>query len=332
MNSIPMDTSLIGLVRRLLYPPESLSVRPLGTKFFNYRIVPEKIRIAILQFIARNKIDLFDNTLANHSFEDLWTVLSSQQKEEVYNVFHPLRLQQKYVVLTHDVESIVGADNLLEIAKIEESFDFRSSWNFTAFSYRWDRGLLSYLKETGHEIGLHGFYHDTKLHTRKSGQLEALFKKASDNIESFGIKGGRVPSWFVDRSLLRIFSSYFTYDMSLLDREMYDGYLPRGCGCLRPYRIGSIVEIPTNILFDKFYIFKRRDVESDKYWTQKAQRIAGREGIAVSLMHVGKAYCFGKRYLSDYKQFLYNLYHDGFKTILPSQIVEMMNVENRRER
>ena len=67
------------------------------------------------------------------------------------------------LVLTHDVETKAGIENIDRLAAIEESFGFRSCWNIVPHKYPTDPGLIRDLRARGHEWGVHGYNHDGKL-------------------------------------------------------------------------------------------------------------------------------------------------------------------------
>ena len=64
------------------------------------------------------------------------------------------------LVLTHDVETAVGYDNMLEICAEEEARGYRSAWNFVPRRYTVDDARVQELTDAGFEVGIHGLYHD----------------------------------------------------------------------------------------------------------------------------------------------------------------------------
>ena len=50
------------------------------------------------------------------------------------------------LVLTHDVETARGLQNVLKIAQMEENLGFRSSWNLVPHKYRIDDGVVRELQ------------------------------------------------------------------------------------------------------------------------------------------------------------------------------------------
>lgn len=321
-----MNSPLIDTVHSLLYPTEQLTIKPLGARIpINYHIIPENIRLMILQYVSRNKEILFDKNLKNHLFETIWGSSCAEEKMLIYKHFNTMELHGRYIMLTHDVDSLSAIDNIFKIAEIEESYGFHSSWNFIAFRYKWDEKIIGKLKDKGNEIGLHGFYHDNKLHLRSEVEINKMFDKIADKIKRYEIKGGRIPSWFVDRRLLKIFSRYFTYDTTMTDEAIYRNFIPAGCGCVRPYKIDNIVEIPTNINFGKTYTYKRFDINAVEHWTEKAAYISIKKGLTVCMTHPNKCHLYGPKRLEEYESFLRILHDNTYKSLLPSEVVEMVN-------
>ncbi len=44
------------------------------------------------------------------------------------------------------------------------SLGFKSSWNIVPYKYPIDKGIINYINDAGHEIGIHGYNHDGKLY------------------------------------------------------------------------------------------------------------------------------------------------------------------------
>ena len=67
------------------------------------------------------------------------------------------------VVLRHDVEGSEGVRNVAALRRLEEAAGLRSIWNFVPERYPFDWSTTTDLQQAGHEIGVHGLYHDGKL-------------------------------------------------------------------------------------------------------------------------------------------------------------------------
>ena len=77
-------------------------------------------------------------------------------------------------IITHDVELDVGQRNVPALLEIEDAAGIRSCWNFVVRRYTVDRGLVARLREAGHEVGVHGVYHDGKLFDSEDQFLDRL--------------------------------------------------------------------------------------------------------------------------------------------------------------
>ena len=64
------------------------------------------------------------------------------------------------LVLTHDVETSTGYQNVHLLRHIELEADCRSSWNFVPRRYEVEDSFVDELLEDGFEVGVHGLYHD----------------------------------------------------------------------------------------------------------------------------------------------------------------------------
>ena len=71
-------------------------------------------------------------------------------------------------VLSHDVEGPEGLANCRQLAELEMSMGFRSSFNFIPEgTYRVPAELRNWLTEHGFEVGVHDLHHDGKLYRDK---------------------------------------------------------------------------------------------------------------------------------------------------------------------
>lgn len=321
-------SSLEKLVEFLIFPPLRLPSKSITNYLpFNYRLIPESLRTFLLQFLSRNVKIQIDNQIANHPFEYLWESISTEQKKKLYEKYGLKDYPEKTIILTHDIEGMskVEIQNMEKVASIENDYGFTSVWNIIGFEYQWDESLLSSLKSQGHEIGLHGFFHDNRDHQRSEIKIERLYNSIQKKIQKFSIVGGRMPSWLVDQYSLRIFSKFFKYDLSMQDETVNKNFPVSGAGIIRPYRIGSIVEIPTNINFGKLFVYQTGIKDIPEYWTKKSEEISRRKGVVVCMNHPSKGHLFGKERLKMYSIFLGNLKSLGFKSCLPLNLIDKLN-------
>lgn len=198
------------------------------------------------------------------------------------------------LILTHDVETPAGYENIDLLRDIEVSSDYRSSWNFVP---RNDNVLYDHvideLKEEGFEIGVHGLYHDGRDISDLANRLPLIRQYA----ERWGAVGFRSPATLRDwkaMSLLR-----FDYDSTYFDTSPFEPQ-PGGCCTWLPYMIGDIVELPITLAQDHtlFEILGG----SDELWLDKARFLRDRGGMALVLTHPD--YAHNERLIRAYTRLL----------------------------
>jgi len=142
--------------------------------------------------------------------------------------------------LTHDVEGAVGQSKCRDVAALEESKGFRSSFNFVAERYRVDIALMEELRARGFEIGLHGIKHDGKKFSSRR-VFDQRVRRLAHYRDAWGVEGFRSPAthrrwdWMPELP--------FAYDSSYPDTDPFEP-LPGGCGSPWPFRLGDLVELP----------------------------------------------------------------------------------------
>jgi peptidoglycan/xylan/chitin deacetylase (PgdA/CDA1 family) len=214
------------------------------------------------------------------------------------------------LVLTHDVETRDGYDHLDQLRNIEEDLDLRSTWNFVARRYDVDDAVVHSLTSAGHEVGVHGLYHDGRdLESR--AVLKARLPEMEANARKWGAVGFRSPA--LRRSIDLMPLLRFDYDSSYPDTDPYG---PDGGGCCSwlPYMIDELVELPVTVPQDHtlFEILHRRDACA---WREKTEYLRGRGGMALVLTHPD--YMMGPEALRAYHEFLRSFASDpsGWKAL-----------------
>jgi peptidoglycan/xylan/chitin deacetylase (PgdA/CDA1 family) len=183
-------------------------------------------------------------------------------------------------VLTHDVETANGFKGIETIARLEEEYGFRSSWNIVPYKYQIDRGYLRELQDRGFEVGVHGYNHDGKLYLSKR-----VFDKRAPFINhalgEFGAVGFRSPA--VHRNLRWLQELDIQYDASCFDVDPFQP-MPGGTRSPWPFLAGKFVEIPYTLPQDHvlFVILKE---DSDCVWRQKVKWLIQHRGLVCALTH-----------------------------------------------
>jgi len=204
------------------------------------------------------------------------------------------------IVLTHDVESPFGFEQIQRMTELEEQYGFRSALNFPLTQFRIDWRSLDDLKARGFEFGAHGLAHDGRLF-----RSEQHFSTLAPVLERFahehGLVGFRSPSTLRNVEWIKRLS--FDYDCSFADTDPYEPQ-PGGSCSVFPFFLGNIVELPYTIPQDHTLIhLLRRDPLP--VWTTKSQWIASIGGMILTLTHPD--YSGTPPYLSKYGELLKRL-------------------------
>ena len=185
------------------------------------------------------------------------------------------------VLLTHDVETSDGQNSILDLVKIENEFGMFSCWNFVCKRYTPDIALINRLQETGHEIGIHGVFHDGKLFSSRSIFIERL-PAMEFAAKEWQAKGFRSPSLLYDVDLLKALP--FSWDSSI---PAWDPFQPQpgGCGQYFPYKLTEdCVELPVTMWQD-FTLFEELQVKNIDIWKDQIDDIYELGGLINIIVH-----------------------------------------------
>lgn len=203
-------------------------------------------------------------------------------------------------VLTHDVETKDGLALADRLAKIEEQFNFRSAWNVIPHKYEVDLGLISDLKDRGHEIGVHGYNHDGRLF-ESHRTFRRRVKPINRAITEFGSEGFRAP--MVHRNLAWMEALDIDYDASCFDVDPFQA-MPGGVGGPWPFFAGKFIELPYTLPQDHTLLISLGET-TPRIWIDKLARLRSLAGMALLITHPD--YLDSPSRLDVYRQFLDHL-------------------------
>jgi len=183
-------------------------------------------------------------------------------------------------VLTHDVETAAGQDQVAALAELDASYGFRSSFNFVPERYAVDRNLLAQLRSSGFEIGVHGLKHDGKLFS-SYGEFMRRARSINRYLNDFGAVGFRAP--LTHRNPTWMQALEIDYDLSFFDSDPYEP-IPGGTMSLWPFEIGRFVELPYTLVQDYTLTEVLRET-TPRLWLEKADFIASYGGLVLVNTH-----------------------------------------------
>ncbi len=240
------------------------------------------------------------------------------------------------LVLTHDVDTGMGQERCLELARLEKDLGFHSSFNFVPFRYHVSEELRAKLVAMGNEVGVHGLYHDGKYFYSKT-----RFRKRARLIDKFlkdwQAVGFRAPSML--HNLEWIGSLKIEYDASTFDTDPFEPQAD-GMGTIFPFLVPRTngrppyVELPYTLPqdFTLFVLLRYRDIS---VWKEKLEWIASHGGMALVITHPDYMQFNGGRPANEeypasyYREFLEHVstaYNGDYWHALPREVARYLRV------
>lgn len=184
------------------------------------------------------------------------------------------------VILTHDIESVAGIENIGRVREVERRHGFVSSWNLVAEWYPIPDGLFDALRGEGCEIGLHGIHHDGRLFASRA-DFERNLPAIRRYVAEWDVVGFRSPA--THRNAAWIGELPVLYDSSFPDTDPFEPQ-PGGCCSIFPFRLGDVVELPITLVQDHtmWEILRDRGIGS---WTSKSEWIMRQHGLINVIVH-----------------------------------------------
>jgi hypothetical protein len=280
-------------------------------KWAYYRLrplLPRRVQIAMRRRFsrvqARTRFPAWPAETALHDlFELLFQETARLAGQPVPYVAPWPRGRTWALVLTHDVETRLGYENLGLLREIEAAAGFRSSWNFVPRRYEVDEALVDDLWKGGFEVGVHGLYHDGRdLESRKT--LEERLPAIREYAERWRAVGFRSPATRRKWELMPLLG--FDYDSSYPDTDPFE---PDAGGCCTwlPFFNKELVELPITLPQDHtLFVILERD---EALWVEKAELLREQGGMALLITHPD--YMLDEERLEAYRRFLQRFEGDG---------------------
>jgi hypothetical protein len=189
-------------------------------------------------------------------------------------------------VITHDVEGMKGVDKCLEVANLDSTYGFRSSFNFVCRDYVVPTATMNSLRNAGFEIGVHGLTHRGNSF-RSATVFDKQLKEINHFIGAWGASGFRSPSMYHNLEWIRRLD--IEYDASTFDTDPFEPQ-PDGVRTIFPFVVSSkndgrrYVELPYTLPQDHtlFIFLKEPTIE---IWKRKVDWIAEKGGLALFIAH-----------------------------------------------
>jgi hypothetical protein len=184
------------------------------------------------------------------------------------------------LVLTHDVETSEGYENIYLLRDAEIETGHRSCWNFVPKRYAVEDSVVRELTRDGFEVGVHGLYHDGR-DLESLSTLNERLPQIRAFAERWGASGFRAPA--THRVWEWMPTLGFDYDSSYPDTDPFEP-MPGGCCSLLPFFNQDLVELPITLPQDYTLITVLRR-SAEQAWLEKADHIKAEGGMALMISH-----------------------------------------------
>lgn len=255
---------------------------------WHYRRVPERWRIRIHETLVRRRYhahpEAGDGVWPGWDFSRLvadWLIVLG---------LAPRPPRERRFVFSHDVDGAEQLPFAIEIAEIEHANGLRTTFFVPAAVLHSHAAEVQRIAALGHEIGLHGLWHDNRQLLRSPSAYLADLEQFRGEMDAFGITGYRAPSLLTSEPLREALAQVLHYDSSLPDTDVYsEAGLHHGCGAWRPYPSAGLIELPVTLpLDDRLHTLGVDDPAPP--WIEKIRWLAARGGYAVVCTHANARY------------------------------------------
>lgn len=285
-----------------------LSSRQLAAYYLVKRFIPRSLQLFARRQLApwQSSVDFpawpYDDSISMLvRFYGLCLLQALDAPEIEFRWFWP-HTHRAALILTHDVETAEGLRLATDIADLEESRGFRSSFNIVADWYPVDRGILRELAGRGFELGVHGVHHDRSLFSsRRSFERQLpLISAWADEIGAVGFRSPathRVFPWLGDLPV--------KYDATMPHSDPYEP-VPGGACSVWPFFIRDVVELPYTLPQDHTLFTVLRERGPD-IWLRQADVVTDAFGLIQCVTHPDPGYLGDRLKREHYITLLDNL-------------------------
>jgi hypothetical protein len=184
-------------------------------------------------------------------------------------------------IMTHDVETELGAKFCRTLMDIDDSFGIKASFQVIPEQrYSVTPEFLTSIRDRGFEVVVHDLNHDGHLYRdRKEFLVRAA--KINSYAAAYGADGFRAASLY--RKQLWYDALNFSYDMSVPNVAHLDPQRG-GCCTVMPYFVGNILELPVTTTQD-YTLFHILGDYSIDLWKKQMEIVMEKHGLISFIVH-----------------------------------------------
>ena len=205
------------------------------------------------------------------------------------------------VVMTHDVEGVVGRDFCSRLMDMDDAVGLKASFQIVPEDrYAVPDAFLDDIRARGFEINVHDLNHDGRLFADREGFLRRA-ERINTYARQYRALGFRAGSLYRNQAWYEALE--FSYDMSVPNVAHLDPQRG-GCCTVMPYFIGRTLELPVTMIQD-YTLFHILNDYSIDVWKQQLEATSDRHGLATFIVHPD--YLIAKRARAAYQALLEHL-------------------------
>jgi peptidoglycan/xylan/chitin deacetylase (PgdA/CDA1 family) len=239
------------------------------------------------------------------------------------------------LVLSHDVDTQKGHDNVLRLLEIEKRLGIRSAFNFVPERYNLSLDLIKEVQRQGFEVAVHGLKHDGKLFSSRE-LFNARAKKINHYLELWGTKGFTTPSMI--RNLEWMDALNIEYATCTFDTDPFEPQ-PDGICSIFPFRenhrsdSSGYVELPYTLPQD-FTMYIILGEKTNQIWKSKLDWIVEQGGMALLNTHPdymnfddgpNRAEEYSVQLYTDFIEYIKEKYKNQCWHAVPSEVAAFVN-------
>jgi hypothetical protein len=185
------------------------------------------------------------------------------------------------LMMTHDVETSIGRDNLPALMDLDDAYGIKASFQLVPEGrYDFAEKHVQEIRRRGFEFNLHDLNHDGRLFEDRKEFLRRA-KKINEYAQRYCARGFRAACMYRNQDWFEAFR--FSYDMTVPNVAHLDPQRG-GCCTTMPYFIGDLLELPLTATQD-YSLFHILNTYSLDLWRKQINLICRRNGLISFNVH-----------------------------------------------